>query len=33
MQCGVTSRQEEEEIKEAKDVRTEGTKQGIGVRR
>lgn len=33
MQCTVTRRQEEEEIKEAKDVRTERTKQGFGGRR
>lgn len=29
MQCTVTRRQEEGEIKEAKDVRTERTKQGV----
>lgn len=33
MQCRVTRRQEEEEIKGGKDVRTEIMKQGFGRRR
>lgn len=33
MQCRVTRRQEEEEIKEGKGIRTEGAKVGFGERR